>query len=140
MRVFTTIAVFIFICCSVHADNAAHLKWPDRGADPYPCPKPQFYDLLNARFEKASRIPLGTAEDVAAICEAIHNYKQQLLFNPELSSLFVREVRWLSSTVVMASADTTHFSLCGADYYYVLTLRGKTWRVLTYYMLSIRQT
>jgi len=131
MRIPATVAALIFICCPVHADNAMHLKWPDRDADPYPWPKPKSaFDLLNARFEKASRIPLGTAEDVAAICEAIHSNKRQ-------SSPFVKEVRWLSPTVVMASAGTPYFSLSGSDFYYVLTLRGKTWRVLTYYMLAV---
>jgi len=72
--------------------------WPKHGADPYAYIEDDIGQLLlTKRWESASKVPLGTEEDIVAICAAV------VLCN-QLPRAEAYEIRWLSPALVMVSA------------------------------------
>src|SRR5262245_60309552 len=110
---------------------AAEYKWPARGEDPYPWPKgADAHKVLSERWTKASKKPLGTDADTGAI-------KKGIIAHIREKNADVREVRWLSPTLAMASAGWYSGPLASASYYYVVQKSKDKWEIVTYYMLSV---
>ncbi len=100
--------------------------WPQRADEPHPWPSPKdAAGQLTDRFESADRNALGSTNDVAAIYQAIAGQRAP-------TEVDVREVRWLSPTLVMAYTRTRT-----AAYYYVLEKKSGSWGIVTYYLIWI---
>jgi len=120
-----TFAALLVVCVALVA-AAPDYTWPERGTDPYPWPNPkEASKILYDRFLQASTNALGTAEDIKALQQAIAAHKAPLRVE-------VRDVRWLSPSLVMAYTRTEF-----AAYYYVTEKKKGKWSVLSYYMLWV---
>ncbi len=127
LRLASILSLTVFVLIT----SAAEYKWPERDADPYPWPKGEgSQKLLNERWAKASKKSLGTDEDAAAIKKAITAHIKG-------KRARVREIRWLSPTLVMATASWYSGPEASAGYYYVVQKPNETWEILTYYMLFV---
>ena len=99
-------------------------SWPRHASDPFPWPEPKAaVKVLEDRFDAASTSALGTPSDIAAVQKAVAARAR-----PEVAD--VRELRWLSPTLVMAYTRTPH-----AAFYYVAEKRSGNWYILKHYML-----
>jgi hypothetical protein len=105
--------------------------WPKHGADPYAYIEGDIGQLLlTKRWESASKVPLGTEEDIVAICAAV------VLCN-QMPRAEAYEIRWLSPALVMVSAGYYIGPLDAASYTCILQKGKNGWRVLTYYLETI---
>ncbi len=103
--------------------------WPSRGEHPQAYPEgTNAEQLLNERYARASKTPMGTSADKAAI-------KKLIVANIRGKGATVGGIRWFSPTLAMAQAGWYPRPLGPADYYYVLRKQEGTWEILTYYML-----
>jgi hypothetical protein len=105
---------------------SAPLEWPSTSGGHPTIPE---YELLRQRWETASKTPLGQAEDNDSIRDAV-------LQRITLSNTSVRELRWLSPTLVMAlvfwHTEGDHGRLqC------VLERHGEQWKVIALYTISV---
>jgi outer membrane murein-binding lipoprotein Lpp len=106
--------------------SSPNIQWPPRGDDPYPWAKGEdAYEILQERYVKASEKALGADADVSAVRSVIVKHMKQ-------EENTVREIRWLSPTLVMAFAHSRY-----ASYWYIVEKRKDTWQVLTYYMEGV---
>jgi hypothetical protein len=130
----TRIFAIALIAFSIHASagNADSLRWPKIDKEPaYPWPKTtEDLNLLNTRFNQASKDVQGSPEDIFKICDAIHKH-------PKEPSSNVKEIRWLSPNTVIVSAGWYSSPIAAANYYYVLKRTKNKWQVIAYYMLMI---
>src|SRR5947209_2400339 len=98
-------------------------SWPERGSDPYPWPRgADRGKILHERFTQASTNSLGTPTDIGAV-------KQTIAAHRALERVEVRQLRWLSPSLVMGLTRTR-----SAAYYYIVEKKKDAWSVLTYYM------
>jgi hypothetical protein len=105
--------------------------WPEHGSDPYPWVTNQVGQrLLKKRWERASTKELGSKDDSNAIRTAVIKHMQN-------SKAQVREIRWLSPTVVMVRSSWYEGPLAAAWYTYALRKTEAGWIVVTYYMEGI---
>jgi hypothetical protein len=103
--------------------RATDLVWPGRSKNlGWPRP-PEATKILQDRFANASREALGSADDIAAVKLAIISTRP---------GSEVKEIRWLSSTLVMA-----YVSSRDPGWFYVVDKSTGEWRVLIFYLLSI---
>lgn len=104
--------------------SAPTLSWPEHGEDPYAFVDPEeARKIVDERFAHASSNVLGTADDVAAI-------GLEIAEDLEPRAAEVREIRWLSPTLVMADTYVKY-----AGFFYVVEKKGGKWSVLTHYLL-----
>jgi hypothetical protein len=108
----------------VSVSHATDLVWPERSKNlGWPRP-PQAGKILEDRFANASKDALGSASDIAAIKSAVLSVRP---------SSEIDEIRWLSSTLVMAQVSNR-----GATaWYYVVEKTTDEWRVRIFYLLWI---
>ena len=110
----------------------ADYKWPAGDDNPSPPRlKPEDWKILIERWNKGSKEPLGTNADTAAIKKTIFAHVK--MKNPNAK---VREVRWLSPTLVMAKASWSYGDMASARYFYVVQKTKDKWEIVTYYMLG----
>jgi hypothetical protein len=102
--------------------------WPDHKEEPYPYVSDDVGGLLiGKRWNAGSVVPLGTTTDIKLIRGAV-------LARITEAHPRINEIRWLSSTSVMASASWYVGPLGAGGYTYVLRKGSRGWVVLTYYM------
>jgi len=125
-------AVVVLLAVFTLTAADADYKWPAGNDNPPPRLKGEdARKVLTERWNKASKEPLGTHADTAAIEKTIFAHVK--MNNPNAK---VREVRWLSPTSVMAKASWVYGDLASARYFYVLQKTKDKWRIVTYYMLG----
>ena len=103
-----------------HCGYAAEFSWPKQGSDPK-----ALWKIIDERYAKASTNSLGTAGDIAAI-------KQAIAADAQPQIVEVREIRWLSPSVIMAFTRTQ-----SAAYYYVSEQKNGKWGIVTHYQIWV---
>jgi hypothetical protein len=97
-------------------------EWPGQHSE-----DPTAYDfpIVQKRWDTASRAPLGSAQDIAAITSALKRAHPDLV---------VREIRWLSATEVMALV-VRDAGLAGGEelFYGALNKNGDAWQLVAWY-------
>jgi hypothetical protein len=122
----------LWICSLALTTDRANYKWPPRNDKPYPSVKGKDGDkILHRRWEKASKKPLGTDADTAAIKKVI------LAHIKEGKQSEVDEIRWLSPALIMADAGWYYGPLASAGYFYIVEKKKGKWEIVTRYMLCI---
>ena len=105
--------------------------WPEHRDEPYAFPANEVGQaLLWKRWKRASKIVLGTQQDSDSIRSAIVRHME----HPQAK---VGELRWISSTVVMARAGWYTSPIASAGYTYVLRKAEQGWTVVARYMYYV---
>ena len=113
------------------AAGSGDYKWPETRGYKDPWPKDlHAYKVLNERWGKASKKPLGKEADTAAI-------KKTVLRHIKWENSSVSEVRWLSPTLVMAFASWHGRDLAAAGFFYVIHKQKDKWEIVIYYQLYV---
>jgi len=108
--------------------GCAHSDWPSSKSSPNNWPASDTDQAtIDARFEKASTKPLGSQADVTEI-------KKVILANKDNFADEVREIRWLSSDLVMAKAGNYAANVGSRQYTFVLEKRAGAWKIIACYM------
>ncbi len=114
--------IFLAGCASGGSDAG----WPGQLS-----PNPTAYDfpIVEKRWAAASRVPLGSAQDMAAITATLRKVHPDMV---------VHEIRWLSATEVMALLIKGDGLVGGEELFYgVLEKGGDAWIVEAWYDGSI---
>jgi hypothetical protein len=108
------------------ASSSSDAGWPGQLS-----PDPTVYDfpIVQKRWAAASATPIGTAQDAAAIVVALKKAHPDMV---------MREIRWLSTTEVMALVARGD-GLAGSEelFYGVLDKSSGAWRLVAWYEGSI---
>jgi len=130
MKKHLTILYIVAIALALRA-TAADAQWPSHGDAPYEWPEgADGYQVIRDRFNGASATALGSKDDIEQIKKAVVSHMK----HPKAQ---IKEVRWISPSLVMISSSWYTGPLAAASYYYVLEKNKEQWIVKTYYLLSI---
>ncbi len=85
--------------------------------------------LYSERWDRASKIPLGSKDDIDSIWSVI--IRDLLPSAAKKSAATVEEIRWVSAKVVMVRAEGHTGSLSGGCFTYVLRKADSGWIIVT---------
>ena len=118
------------VCFIALAAFSADYQWPATKDGGWPKDK-DARKTLDDRFDKASKKSLGTDADTAEIKRAI------LVHMAGYTKPAVGEIRWLSTTLVMAKAGWYSGPEGAGTFYYVVEKKDAKWQIVTHYLLVI---
>lgn len=104
--------------------------WPVTGDGGWP-QGTNSYLMLRHWFYRGSRKPLGIDADTATIKKAI------LVDMTGSNNPSVGEIRWLSPTLVMATAGWYSSPMAAGSYYYILEKNESGWKIIAHYLIAI---
>jgi hypothetical protein len=97
-------------------------------------------DLIRDQFDKASKVTLGTKEDVKLVEEEVIKHLREVIckrMKLEGLKFYTGEMRWVSADVVMADSMWYLGPLASAKYLYVLKKNKEKWEIQNFYITAI---